>query len=97
MIALSVMVEIHPEFAEQYREAVLRHAKNCLTNEKGCLAFTVHVLPEAPNRFFLYEAYATEKDLKEIHTATQYLAEFKELTAPWTKNKEIALWRQLPS
>ena len=95
MIAISVMVEIHPEFSEKYRAAALRHANNSLTNEKGCLTFNVHAHPEDPNRFFLYEAYASEKDLKEVHQVAPYLAEFRELTTAWVKNKEIVVWQKL--
>lgn len=95
MIAISVMVETHPEFSAQYREAALRHANNSLTNEKGCLAFSVHAHPGDPNRFFLYEAYASEKDLKEVHQVAPYMAEFKALTATWTKNKEIIVWNKV--
>jgi quinol monooxygenase YgiN len=92
MLAISVMVETHPEFTEQYREAVLRHAHNCRSKEKGCLTFRVHSHPDDPNRFFLYEAYQTKNDFHEVHCATPYMAEFRKITESWTKSKEIIIW-----
>ena len=95
MIALSVMVEVHPEFADKYREAVMRHANNSLTKEKGCLHFTVHEHAAEPGRFFLYEAYATREDLENVHAVAPYLEEFGELTAPWIKAKQLERWQAL--
>lgn len=97
MLAVSVMVETHPEFSSTYLEAVRGHAKNCLANEKGCLCFTVHRNKETPNRFFLYEVYKTEEDFTEVHRNTPYLAAHGKLTEPWVKSKEIVIWEALPA
>lgn len=92
MLNVSVMVEVYPEFVEQYREAALRHANNSFTKEEGCLGFAVHVHENDPNRFFLYESYRSPKDFEEVHKVAPYLAEFGKLTATWTKSKEIVIW-----
>lgn len=97
MIAISVMVEVFPEFARQYQEAALRHAHNSLSNETGCLAFNVYAHPENPNRFFLHEEYASEKDLNEVHKVAPYLQEFRKTTASWVKGKDSTVWRKLSS
>lgn len=92
MLVLSVFIETLPEHTESFRQAVLRHARNTLNNEKGCLHFTVHEHASTPGRFFLYEAYATRKDLEEVHKKAPYLKEFQDLTAPWIHNKQAELW-----
>lgn len=98
MIALSVMIETFPEFTDKYGEAVMRHARNTVVNEDGCLQFAVHRHAESPDRFFLYEAYRSEKDLTEIHEAAPYFKEFKELTASWVKAAQVDRWlAQTPS
>lgn len=97
MIALSVMIETLPEFTEKYSEAVMRHAHNTMIREDGCLQFAVHRHEKAPGRFFLYEVYKSEKDLKEVHEAAPYFKDFQELTAPWVKAKQADEWiRQDP-
>ena len=95
MLTLSVMVDVHPGFADQYKETALRHANNSLTNEEGCLVFAVHQHEADPNRFFLYESYRSRKDFEEVHKLAPYLAEFGKLTAPWTKSVEILIWDML--
>jgi len=92
MLNISVMVEVHPEFLEQYREAILWHANNTFTKEEGCLGFSVHVHEKDPNRFFLYESYRSRRDFEEVHKVAPYLAEFGKKTAPWVKSKEILVW-----
>lgn len=96
MLNISVMVEVYPEFLEQYREAVLRHANNTLTKEEGCLGFAVHVHESDPHRFFLYESYRSRKDFEEVHKVAPYLAEFGKLTGSWVKAKEILAWEHIP-
>jgi len=95
MLAISVMVETYPDFSQKYLEAARGQAKNSLTKEKGCLCFTVHTNKKDPNRFFLYEKYATKEDLMEIHNNTPYIAAYRELTEPWLKSKEIVIWEPL--
>ena len=95
MLNISVMVEVHPEFVEQYAEAALRHANNSFTKEEGCLGFAVHKHETDPNRFFLYESYRSRKDFEEVHKVAPYLAEFGKLTTPWVKKKEIVVWDKI--
>ncbi|MCC8194114.1 MAG: antibiotic biosynthesis monooxygenase [Deltaproteobacteria bacterium] len=94
---VSVMVEVHPEFAEKYLEAVLRHADNSLSKEEGCVGFAVHRHEKDPNRFFLYESYRSRKDFEEVHSVAPYLAEFNKLTASWVKAKDIQVWDHVPA
>lgn len=96
MIALSVMIETFPQFTDQYAEAVMRHARNTLNAENGCLRFAVHRHAEFPDRFFLYEAYKTAEDLFEVHEAAPYFREFKELTASWVKAAQADRWTAQP-
>ena len=91
MLSLSVMIETHPEFSEQYHETIQRHAKNTLKNEEGCLGFAVHRLPGDANRFFLYECYSSQ-EVYEAHKKTAHLAEYQKITNAWVKTKEIAVW-----
>lgn len=92
MLAISAMIEVHSEFTEKYREAALRHAANCLANEKGCLQFSVQQHSDNPARFFFYEVYETLADFEEIHGTTPYMQEFRELTAPWIKARQLDRW-----
>lgn len=92
MLALSVMIETFPEFTDQYREAVMRHAYNTMTNEVGCVQFTVHEHASDPDRFFLYEAYKSEKDLTEVHQTASYFKEFQDKTKSWVKSSQVERW-----
>lgn len=95
MLAISVTVDVYPEFVEQFMEAALRHANNTYTKEEGCLGFAVHRHEKDPNRFFFYESYRSRKDFEEVHKVAPYLAEYGKLTAPWTKSKEILVWDKI--
>ncbi len=95
IVNVSVMAEVHPEFRERYREAILRHAANSLAREEGCLGFAVHTHESDPNRFFLYETYRSRKDFEEVHAVAPYLAEVDALTDPWVRKKELFLWDRI--
>ena len=92
MLHVTVMVETHPEFAAQYRDAIMRHARNSMSREEGCIGFAVHVHESDPSRFFLYESYRSRRDFEEVHVPAPYLAEVEALTAPWVKAKELFIW-----
>ncbi|SBV95437.1 Antibiotic biosynthesis monooxygenase [uncultured delta proteobacterium] len=92
MLAVSVLIEVYPEFIEQFMKAALRHANNTCAKEEGCLGFAVHRHENDPNRFFFYETYRSRKDFDDVHKVAPYLAEYNTLTAPWTKSKEILVW-----
>ena len=95
MLNVTVVAEVRPEFREQYKEAILRHAHNSFTREEGCLGFAVHCHESDPNRFFLYETYRSRKDFEDVHVVAPYLAEVNELTKPWVKTQELQIWEKI--
>ncbi len=95
MIALSVMLEVDPAHADAFAALVLRQAHNSLTNEKGCLGFTVFRHDAAPNRFYLHETYANKEALEKDHRSTPYFAEFIEKTTPWVLSASREIWHHL--
>lgn len=95
MLIVSVMAEVHPEFREQYKEAILCHANNSFTKEEGCLGFSVYSHESDPNRFFLYEIYRSRKDFEEVHVVAPYLAEVSALTKPWIKAQDMQIWDKI--
>ena len=95
MLHVTVIAQLHPEFSEQYKEAMLRHANNSLTREEGCLGFVVHRHETDPDRFLLYETYRSRKDFEEVHVVAPYLAEVNALIEPWVKKQELHLWETI--
>ncbi len=92
MYAISVMVDIDPDHAEDYKNAAMAHADNSRTNETGCLGFAVFRSCDKPNRFYLHEVYENRAAVEEVHNKTPYMAAFKALTAPWVLGKELETW-----
>ena len=95
MLHVTVIADVFPEFREQYREAILRHAENSLNKEEGCLGFAVHCHESDPNRFLLYETYRSRKDFEEVHVVAPYLAEINALVKPWVRAQELHLWESV--
>ena len=96
MLTVSVMVEVLPEYAEEYEKAVLQQADNCKTNEPGCLRFDVFKSADSPYLYHFQETYTDEKAL-EFHRTTPYIAEYRAKTKDMTKSKEITYWKQISS
>lgn len=92
MYAISVMIEVDPAHAEDYKDAALAHADNTKTNEKGCLGFAVFRSRDKPERFYLHEVYESKAAVDEVHNKAAYMAEFGALTAPWVRSKSIETW-----
>lgn len=92
MYAISVMIDVDPAHAEDYRKATLAHASNTKTREKGCLSFTVFRSPERPDRFYLHEVYENKAAVDDVHSKAPYLAEFSALTSPWVVAKVLETW-----
>lgn len=91
MHVVLVKFQVHPEQADSFRAAVLKHANNSLTNEPGCLQFDVSTDPDDATRFLLYEVYEDAAAF-ELHTQAAYLAEFGAKIEPWLVSRELTCW-----
>ncbi len=61
--------------------ALVREYAIAVTAEPGNLRFDGHRLAQAPERFFVYEEYASQADF-EAHVASPHCATFNEAIAP---------------
>jgi quinol monooxygenase YgiN len=75
--AIVVEFPVKPELVQKFVDFTKQHAKRCLDNEPGCLAFDVAVADEDPTTVWIWEVYQDEEALK-IHNAKPYLKEFVE-------------------
>lgn len=95
MYVVTVVFEVKPEAVEDFREAVLRHAKNSLEKEEGCQRFDVCIDESQPNAVFLFEVY-TDQAAFDFHRGSDHLKNFGEISAPMVANREIRTWQMLP-
>lgn len=92
MFALSVMFTIAPQHVDDFKKAALAQAENTLSNEKGCLAFSVFQEEDNPEHFYFHELYADKAALDEVHSKTAYLANFREVTNPYILERTVHRW-----
>jgi quinol monooxygenase YgiN len=86
------MFRIDPAHSGEFREAALRHAGNCRTNETGCLVFDVFTAEDDPNRFYFHEVYANKAAVTDVHNKAPYLADFRKKTGDWILSQEFVTW-----
>ena len=91
MYVVTVVFEVDPQFAADFREAVLRQAANSIELEPGCSRFDVCFDPDRAERVFLYELY-DDKAAFDLHLASDHFADFDRRVAPWTVTKTVETW-----
>ena len=79
----------------EFREVMLRQARNSLANEDGCHRFDVCTDPENPRRFFLYELYR-DADAFQVHLDSPHFRDFDARVRTWVEHKSVAAWSRLP-
>lgn len=77
MFAVIVTLDVIPERKDEFLEGLHRNARAALANEPGCLRFDIHRVAEIPNRFMLYELYASEHSFYEEHRAAAHYAAWR--------------------
>ena len=82
MVILQVTVQVKPEYAREFLEAVRHDAEHSEKDEPGCLRFDVIQDRDDPNRFHYYEVYKDEAAL-EAHRQSPHFKLYAEKTQAW--------------
>lgn len=82
-----VIVEVKPEHAQAFREAVLPEMAQSLKVERGVLAMYAATEKDHPNRWYFYEIYASPAAY-QAHRRTPHFQEYLARTAEMTTRKE---------
>lgn len=82
MVILHVTVQVKPEHAREFLEAVRHDAEHSEKDEPGCLRFDVVQDRDDPNRFYYYEVYKDEAAL-ESHRQSSHFKLYAEKTQSW--------------
>ena len=93
MFIVAVNLVCDPDQLEPFKARLIQHSKNSLTQE-GCLGFSVSQDHENPASFHLWEAY-TDKYAFQLHVDADFMAEFREFSAPLVKERVIATGEQV--
>jgi quinol monooxygenase YgiN len=75
MLTNVAVYKIKPEFVEEFRMRMLRHAAICLRDEPGCLRFDVNQSIADPSVFLMYEQF-TDQAAVDAHGKTPHIADF---------------------
>ncbi|MGO1120550.1 putative quinol monooxygenase [Rhodovibrionaceae bacterium A322] len=94
MFVVTVSFNLKPEHVDAFDRRIRQQARDSLEKESGCLVFDVCQDRDRPDRFFLYEVYASAEDFETHKTLPHFLA-FSEEVAPWVKSKDLACWQRL--
>jgi len=82
MVILHVTVQVKPEHAREFLEAVRHDAEHSERDEPGCLRFDVVQDRDDSNRFYYYEVYKDEAAL-EAHRQSSHFKLYAEKTRTW--------------
>ncbi|WP_420347941.1 putative quinol monooxygenase [Pelagibius sp.] len=91
MFVVTVVFEVKPDFAEDFRAAVRRQAEASLSREQACHRFDVCRDADDAARFFLYEIYEDQAAF-DLHLASEHFADFDGLVGPWVIGKTVECW-----
>ena len=94
MFVVAVEFLIHQQHEREFRETVLKQARNSLTLEADCHRFDVSIDPQDDSRVFLYELYSDEAAY-QAHRKTPHYHEFSIRVADWVAQKNIKTWHSL--
>jgi len=75
MLTNVAIYRIKPEFVEEFRTRMLKHAETCLREEEGCLRFDVNQSRTDPSVFLMYEHFRDEAAV-DAHGKTAHIADF---------------------
>lgn len=81
MTVTLVYVYVKPEFLQRFMEATRRNHEESV-KEPGNLRFDVLQDQRDPNKFVLYEAYASE-EAAAAHKETAHYVRWRDAVAPW--------------
>jgi methylglyoxal synthase len=88
MHVVTVLFQVMPQYAAQFRTAVMMQASASLARSVGCRRFDVS-FSERDNQVFLYELYDTADDF-QLHLKTSHFSRFSEQTKTWIISKVIS-------
>ena len=88
MYIVAVRLVVDPSDAEAFAERLKLHARNSLT-QSGCKGFSVSRNREEPGAFNLWEVY-DDADAFQEHVDADFMAEFREYSAPLVKERILA-------
>lgn len=75
MLTNVAVYRIKPEFVDEFKRQMLKHADTCLREEPGCLRFEVNQSASDPTLFLMYELFADEEAV-EAHGKTGHIVDF---------------------
>jgi quinol monooxygenase YgiN len=88
MYVVTVEFNIHTEYREAFRQAMVLNARQSLQDEPGCRQFDVCASPDKPETVFLYELYDS-REAFELHLKSAHFLQFNEQTQAWVQDKTI--------
>jgi autoinducer 2-degrading protein len=95
MFVVTVEFLIHQQHESEFRETVLKQARNSVTLEADCHRFDVSIDAKDGCRVFLYELY-TDEAAYQAHRQTPHYHEFSTRVADWVAQKNIKTWHYIP-
>lgn len=81
MIVTTVIIQVKPEFIENFISECTKNHKNSI-KEPGNMRFDILQSKEDPTKFLLYEAYESLEH-SAAHKQTAHYESWKNAVAPW--------------
>jgi autoinducer 2-degrading protein len=78
MFIMLVKLQVKPEFADEFKDAIVKNAELSVQRDWGCVRFDVLRQQEDPTRWILYEVYDEEQAWVDHRAAAHFLA-FKQV------------------
>lgn len=80
-----IIVTVAGKVKSEFRQTFLDHMEalgKIVVEEQGCLKYQQNISAEDPNVLFLYEEWASQKDLM-VHLASEHMQEHLAEARPW--------------
>ncbi len=88
MFTVTVVLEIDPKDTAAFEEGLMQHAANS-RGQEGCVTFSVARNHSQAGRYHIWEVYR-DKDAFQAHVDADFMAWWREVSAPMLTAREIA-------
>src|SRR3954451_977133 len=75
MLINVAIYRIKPQFVDEFKRRMIKHAETCLREEEGCLRFDVNQSKTDPTLFLMYEQFRDQAAVN-AHGETAHIADF---------------------
>lgn len=90
MIVIAALITTFDDQGDAYQKAFQKLAAK-VRKDPGVITYSLHRMINNPSKFFIFEQYVDEEAI-QFHTSTMHFQEYRKITAPMIKDREVGFY-----